>query len=230
MDDRQIKVEPYRFGYQGQYAEKDSLTNWNSFQARNYDPRFGRWLIGDPVGQYASPYVSVGNNPIMGVDPDGEWSFVGSAIGAVAGVGLSFAVGDEDHWYAYALGGFAAGGILGEIAHSSNDINADWSNGWDRFTAKFGEGKVMGADASRYVRYQPNIQWNEVAHSYLSGTSQGVKREWCVYACSEVVERALGGKRQMEDFAKGQNGGQPLDKGVNFNQLGIYYNKNFPRA
>jgi len=71
MDDRQIKVEPYRFGYQGQYAEKDSLANWNAFQLRMYEPRFGRWLSPDPKGQFSSPYVGMGNSPVGGVDPDG---------------------------------------------------------------------------------------------------------------------------------------------------------------
>ncbi|HEX8059615.1 MAG TPA: hypothetical protein VF473_01705 [Cyclobacteriaceae bacterium] len=42
MEEREITDEPYRFGYQGQYSEKDSLTNWNEFQLRMYDARFGR--------------------------------------------------------------------------------------------------------------------------------------------------------------------------------------------
>jgi RHS repeat-associated protein len=61
----------YRYGYQGQYAEKDEETGWNSFELRMYDARIGRWLGVDPYGQYSSPYVAVGNNPVSGVDPDG---------------------------------------------------------------------------------------------------------------------------------------------------------------
>jgi RHS repeat-associated protein len=75
MDDRQIKSERYRYGYQGQFAEYDSLTKTNQFQLRLYDPRFGRWLSTDPYGQFFSPYVGMGNNPVGGVDPDG--GFVG---------------------------------------------------------------------------------------------------------------------------------------------------------
>jgi RHS repeat-associated protein len=71
MDTRQITQERYRFGYQGQFAEKDSLTNWNAFQLRMYEPRFGRWLSPDPYGQFASPYVAMGNNPVSGTDPNG---------------------------------------------------------------------------------------------------------------------------------------------------------------
>lgn len=59
-----------RYGYQGQYAEKDE-SGYNHFEARDYDARIGRWLIPDPAGQYYSPYLGMGNNPVSGVDPDG---------------------------------------------------------------------------------------------------------------------------------------------------------------
>lgn len=61
----------YRFGYQGQFAEKDEETSWNHFELREYDPIVGRWAAVDPYGQYWSPYVNVGNDPINYVDPSG---------------------------------------------------------------------------------------------------------------------------------------------------------------
>jgi RHS repeat-associated protein len=63
----------YRFGYQGQFAEKDQETGYNQFEARLYDGRIGRWLNPDPDGQHWSLYLGMGNNPVMGVDPDGQW-------------------------------------------------------------------------------------------------------------------------------------------------------------
>lgn len=69
----------YRFGYQGQFAEKDPETGYNQFEARLYDPRIGRWMIPDPAGQFWSPYLGMGNNWVSGVDPDGEKYFVNSA-------------------------------------------------------------------------------------------------------------------------------------------------------
>ncbi len=59
----------YRYAYQGQ--EKDEETNMEAFQLRLWDARIGRWLTPDPYGQYASPYLGMGNNPISRVDPDG---------------------------------------------------------------------------------------------------------------------------------------------------------------
>ena len=64
----------YRYGYQGQYAEHDSLTGYESFELRLYSSRVGRWLSYDPEGQFSSPYLGMGNNPVSGVDPTGGWS------------------------------------------------------------------------------------------------------------------------------------------------------------
>lgn len=71
MDDRQIKVEDYRYGYQGQYSEENTQTGWNEFELRMYDSRIARWISPDPYGQYASPYIGMGNNPVNQVDPNG---------------------------------------------------------------------------------------------------------------------------------------------------------------
>ncbi|MDW3196099.1 MAG: RHS repeat-associated core domain-containing protein [Cytophagales bacterium] len=65
---------PGRFGYQGDFAEFDEETGLNYFEARFYDSKIGRWLIVDPARQFASPYLSMGNNPISRIDPDGAFS------------------------------------------------------------------------------------------------------------------------------------------------------------
>jgi RHS repeat-associated protein len=63
----------YRYGYQGDFAEEDKETGFNHFEAREYDPVIGRWMVMDPARQYYSGYLGMGNNPINGVDPDGEY-------------------------------------------------------------------------------------------------------------------------------------------------------------
>ncbi|HEY8936109.1 MAG TPA: RHS repeat-associated core domain-containing protein, partial [Cyclobacteriaceae bacterium] len=90
MKDRQITIEPYRYGYQGQYSEKDSVTGWNNFELRMYEPRFGRWLSPDPYGQYASPYIGMGNVPNEGSDPDG-----GLCCDGLEGVALEYALANS---------------------------------------------------------------------------------------------------------------------------------------
>ncbi|MCF3107875.1 RHS repeat-associated core domain-containing protein [Niabella sp. CC-SYL272] len=67
-------ADGYRYGYQGQYAEKDPETGWNAFELRMYDSRVGRWLSIDPAGEFYSPYVAMGNDPANGVDPTGGFT------------------------------------------------------------------------------------------------------------------------------------------------------------
>ncbi|AUP79686.1 RHS repeat domain-containing protein [Flavivirga eckloniae] len=59
----------YRYKYQGQ--EKDPETGKEAFELRLWDSRIGRWLTTDPYGQFYSPYLGMGNNPISFRDPDG---------------------------------------------------------------------------------------------------------------------------------------------------------------
>ncbi|WP_291286865.1 RHS repeat-associated core domain-containing protein [Flavobacterium sp.] len=62
----------YRYAFQGQELDKE--TGMEAFQLRLWDGRLGRWLSPDPMGQYSSPYLGMGNNPISSIDPDGGWA------------------------------------------------------------------------------------------------------------------------------------------------------------
>ena len=59
-----------KYLYQGK--EYDALTGLHDFHARQWDGTLGRWFAADPMNQFASPYLGMGNNPVMGVDPDGR--------------------------------------------------------------------------------------------------------------------------------------------------------------
>jgi RHS repeat-associated protein len=61
----------YRFGYQGQFAEKDEETGWNHFELREYDAIMGRTTTPDLARQFYSSYLWVGNDPINNIDPTG---------------------------------------------------------------------------------------------------------------------------------------------------------------
>jgi RHS repeat-associated protein len=58
--------------YQGQFSTFEKETHWHRFKSRMYDAQIGRWLRVDPVNQYNSPYLGMGNNPTAGVDPNGR--------------------------------------------------------------------------------------------------------------------------------------------------------------
>ena len=68
MPNRNIEGN-YRYKFQGQ--EKDSETGKETFELRLWDGRIGRWLTVDPAGEFFSPYLGMGNNPISNIDPDG---------------------------------------------------------------------------------------------------------------------------------------------------------------
>jgi RHS repeat-associated protein len=75
--------------FQGKtYEEVVALSH---FGARQYDASLGRWQGVDPANQFASPYTGMGNNPVLGVDPDGRAiPFLAVvAIGAAVGGGLN---------------------------------------------------------------------------------------------------------------------------------------------
>jgi RHS repeat-associated protein len=79
----------YRYAFQGQ--ELDTELGMEAFQLRLWDGRIGRWLSPDPMGQYASPYLGMGNNPVNMIDSDGGIAFNAAAalIGAAISGGIS---------------------------------------------------------------------------------------------------------------------------------------------
>lgn len=68
MPNRNV-VGDYRYDYQGQ--ELDPETGKVAFELRLYDPRINRWLSPNPMGEFHSPYLSMGNNWINKIDPTG---------------------------------------------------------------------------------------------------------------------------------------------------------------
>jgi RHS repeat-associated protein len=85
----------YRYAFQGQ--EKDSETGMEAFELRLWDGRLGRWLTVDPYGQYFSPYLGMGNNPISITDPTGgsaeppnEYDENGNLISTLGGDKIDF--------------------------------------------------------------------------------------------------------------------------------------------
>lgn len=65
----------YRYAHQGQ--ERDAETGLTSFELRQMDPRLGRWISPDPYAQHHSPYLSMSNNPVNNIDPDGGMDYAG---------------------------------------------------------------------------------------------------------------------------------------------------------
>jgi len=54
----------YYFSKESKLISSDTLLNYN----------LARWLTPDPMKQYHSPYLGMGNNPISRIDPDGSFA------------------------------------------------------------------------------------------------------------------------------------------------------------
>lgn len=81
-----------------------------------------RWLTVDPKGQFSSPYIGMGNNPISGTDPDGGYSKFGAAWRNTFSGGSGIYQSGEDG--GRAVWGFNAGGA----SHFGNDAGSFWKS------------------------------------------------------------------------------------------------------
>lgn len=81
--------------------ELDAGTGLYYFGARYHDPHLGRFLQPDVERQFPSPYAYVGNDPEDGIDPDGNFAFLVTAlvIGVGALVGAYFGAAAVNHSY-----------------------------------------------------------------------------------------------------------------------------------
>ena len=178
MPNRNVEGD-YRYAFQGQ--EKDGETGMEAFELRLWDSRIGRWLTTDPAGQYASPYLGMGNDPVNGIDPDG---------------------GYKTKWGRF--WGWANSGFQGKFWNNPNadDPNkrygviqemegvAGWNvwfdhDGWVR--ANLDEwshqiidaglvdinSKNLGRDLSRFKQSQFNKALSEAAHEHLAPVKAG---------------------------------------------------------
>jgi hypothetical protein len=118
MKEKVIDLKSYFVLYN---ADTTSLIVWLSIDVESHTIKFyskdgnlvskdtmllystARWIVPDPAGQHWSPYMSMGNNPISYVDPDGMfdtgWNWLNKAIGCIPGfTSRSFAGGTDVVW------------------------------------------------------------------------------------------------------------------------------------
>jgi len=99
----QSETIPQPFTFIGQYGVMTEPNGFYYMRARYYDPQVGRFISEDPIGFDGGDvnlYAYVGNNPIMGVDPEGLVApaiaaalYFGGAKALAAGIGLGITKG-----------------------------------------------------------------------------------------------------------------------------------------
>ena len=101
------------YQFQGKEREMAFDANIYDFHARQYDPQLGRFMQVDPADQFASGYTGMGNNPVMGIDPNGEFVITTAIIIGVAIVGAAFNVASNWDDISSSSGWSAFGKIVG---------------------------------------------------------------------------------------------------------------------
>lgn len=101
--------------YQGkEYIDFLGLNQFD-FHSRSYNSWIGRFDQIDGANQFASGYTGMGNNPVSGIDPDGQWVHiaVGAAVGGVANLASNWKNINGNFWKG--LGYFGIGAAAGAL-------------------------------------------------------------------------------------------------------------------
>jgi RHS repeat-associated protein len=199
----------YRYAFQGQ--ELDGETGMEAFQLRLWDGRIGRWLTTDPAGEFHSPYLGMGNDPINAIDPDGGDIIYLNDSKAVHGLGHAAVLigNDKDGWRYVSMNG------TGEGARAVGDSkNADLGNvgaSWDEKKKKWigndfrGRGltarEVINAvntsnrnenhHYNRAIRIKTTTKEDKIAYQAAKKQAGGKTYGLCGSSCIDVPQEAF---------------------------------------
>ncbi len=145
----------YNYKLQGKEQLAFAGYNMYDFGSRMYDPAVGRWFNTDPQNQFNSPYLAMGNNPIMIIDPDGELAwFVPIIAGAVIGAATTAISNPRADFGDILLGG-AVGAVSGAVTAG---IGSALSTG--------SQGVILSASSKALV--------SAASHGFFQGTMGSV--------------------------------------------------------
>lgn len=119
-----------RFNFQGK--EKDQETGLSSFNFRLWDDQLGRWQSPDPANQYSSPYIGMGNNPILNIDKNGLWTTDGKVLYAEKGDNAFSLYQYYNQYYP------------GQMSYEHAQLYFNNINNWDGGKSSSGIGEVQG--------------------------------------------------------------------------------------
>ena len=155
------------FLFQGK--ELIDQTGWQDFGSRQYAGDVGRWFSTDPRNQFSSPYLAMGNSPVMGVDPDGEfWNLI---IGAAIGGTINWATHGAK-FNAQGLKYFGVGALAGALsAGIGAGVNVAMAGG--SFGAGFA-GPAAGISSTGFVAGAATGASAGFTNGIISGTGNGL--------------------------------------------------------
>ncbi|EON77391.1 hypothetical protein ADIS_2124 [Lunatimonas lonarensis] len=178
----------------------DELTGWYDFHARQYDAALGRWFGVDPQNQFASPFVGMGNNPVMMVDPDGELAwFVPIIIGAVVNTALN-AKNINNVWDAL---GYAAVGA----ATSAISMGIASGVGWGLTASSMGGSFGSAFSTGFGMAFQGSVQAAGIGGGFFAGALTGASSGFAAGFSSGFGNSLIGGSSFGSSLSSGINSG-----------------------
>lgn len=179
MESYEVYSTPYRFT--SKLYDDELSFDLYYFGARYYDPVLGKFTTIDKAGQFASGFTYGNNDPILGVDPDGNLFFLSTAflIGALLSSG-SYAITTDNFRLEKFLGHAFVGGfssyvgnlaaqksaILGGMYSSTlSSTGASLVEGRDGFLVNFGFGSLTqnGFSFNNHLSFSGAASWLTVA-------------------------------------------------------------------
>jgi RHS repeat-associated protein len=110
----QVEAVTQPFKFVGQFGVMTEPNGFYCMRARYYDPEVGRFISEDPIGFDGGDvnlYAYVQNNPILIIDPNGEWGQI--VAGAIYGGISGFTAGAIKGNIWAGIAGGVAGGVVG---------------------------------------------------------------------------------------------------------------------
>ncbi len=141
-------------------------SNLYYFGARYYDPEIGIFTSTDPASQYFYAYSYVNGNPIILVDPNGEWAgyLIGAVVGAYVGGAMANGSLNPGQWDWENPGtyfGMIQGGISGAMLGNSIEMNLAGASG-NISDGYQGKGTVRHSTEGMQVVNEPAIEANDL--------------------------------------------------------------------
>lgn len=215
--------------YTGQEWEPE-LGLYN-YQARMYDPELGRFYARDPLNQFASPYLYVGNNPLAYTDPTGR-SWVAALEGILGGVVLALGIAlgaftggasavGASAWAIAIFGGMASGALMGAggtaigyaISHPQDEDGYRTTAFWNEVAIGAATGAIAGG-IGRMGSQLATLAAEKIAATGAA-TVEEVLLSW-VGRSTRAITSSLGGltSGSVGAVLHGQSGGEALVAGA----------------
>ncbi|MGQ0827629.1 MAG: peptidoglycan DD-metalloendopeptidase family protein [Bacteroidota bacterium] len=178
MPGRSYNQNTYRYNYQGQESAVSS--NWQNFELRMHNSDLGRWFAPDPYGQFHSPYISMGNNPVSGIDPDGGRALAPISDGQPAmnrwanymdeGYGSAYEMYMAEHW---GVGGLSPLNDFGKGTIGGGGGSWDWMSKGYGINASDVGGEIDTDAFGNSIGWDINFSGSDLVTTYVVTDNRG---------------------------------------------------------